>query len=101
MLPTRWPVEYASGYRIRDPNGVVIDVPGGLVKKEGFLEAAKDHAMIRSIKSIQRETGARFIVYVRGELPRFMTSPKGTGVALRLYDLAGENLSSQEVAMAD
>lgn len=85
FLPTRWPVEYATGYRVRDPNGIVIDVPGGLVKREGWLESAKAHPMIRSIKAIQRETGARFIVYVNGTLPRFMTNPLAQGVALRLY----------------
>ncbi len=102
VLPTKWPVEYASGYRIRDPNGVVIDVPGGLVKREGWLEVASEHGMIRSVKSIQRETGARFVIYVNGEsLPRFMTSPRADGVSLRLYDLDTETITSQEVAMAD
>ena len=70
---------------MRDPNGVVVDVPGGLVKREGWLAEAKAHEMIRSIKSIQRESGARFVVFVNGELPRFMTSPKSKGVSLRLY----------------
>jgi hypothetical protein len=84
-LPTRWPVEYATAYRIRDPNGVVVDVPGGLVRREGWLEAGRDNPMVRSIKAIQRESGARFVVYVNGDLPRFMTNPKGAGVSLRLY----------------
>lgn len=84
-LPTRWPVEYATAYRVRDPNGVVVDVPGGLVKREGWLENGRENPMIRSVKAIQRESGARFIVYVNGDLPRFMTSPKGNGVSLRLY----------------
>jgi hypothetical protein len=56
-----------------------------LVKREGWLEEAKSHEMIRSIKSIQRESGARFVVYVNGALPRYMTSPKTGGVFLRLY----------------
>lgn len=85
LLPTRWPVEYASAYRVREPNGVVVDVPGGLVKREGWLENGKENPMVRSIKSIQRESGARFIVYVNGGLPRFITSPKQNGVSLRLY----------------
>ena len=84
-LPTRWPVEYATAYRVRDPNGVVVDVPGGLVKREGWLENGRENPMVRSIKAIQRESGARFIVYVNGDLPRFITSPKGNGVSLRLY----------------
>lgn len=84
-LPTRWPVEYTTAYRVKDPNGVVVDVPGGLVRKEGWLPIAADYPMIRSIKSIQRESGARFIVYVNGDLPRFITSPKAGGVSLRLF----------------
>ncbi len=99
VLPTRWPVEYSTSYRIRNPNGVVVDVPGGLVKREGWLEYVTDHPMIRSIKAIQRETGARFVVYVHGELPRFMTSPKANGVSLRLYHLNNDAVESDQVAM--
>lgn len=83
-LPTRWPVEYASAYRLRDPNGVVVDIPGGLVRREGWIDAADKHPMIRSIKATQREGGARFIVYINGDLPRFMTAPNATGVELKL-----------------
>jgi hypothetical protein len=83
-LPTRWPVEYASAYRLRDPNGVVVDVPGGLVRREGWLELGDKYPMIRSIKAVQREGGARFVVYVNGDLPRFMTNPHSGGVELRL-----------------
>lgn len=85
VLPTRWPVEYATAYRVRDPNGVVIDVPGGLVKKEGWLELAEQYPMLRSIKALQRETGARFIIYTKGdELPRFITTPQKSGVSVHL-----------------
>lgn len=101
VLPTKWPVEYASAYRIRNPNGVVVDVPGGLVRKEGWLESGINHPMIRSIKAIQRETGARYVVYVHGVLPRFMTSPKTGGIALRLYHNKGEATSTEQVAMAN
>jgi hypothetical protein len=70
---------------VREPNGVVVDVPGGLVKREGWLEMAGQYPMVRSIKAVQRETGARFIVYTQGEeLPRFVTEPQKTGVKLRL-----------------
>jgi hypothetical protein len=98
FLPTRWPVEYVTGYRVRNPNGVVLDVPGGLVRREGWLEMATLHPMIRSVKVIQRETGARFIIYVHGELPGFMTNPLAEGVSLRLYRAAGANDAS-EVAL--
>ncbi len=101
LLPTRWPVEYATGYRVRNPNGVVVDVPGGLVKREGWLEHGIDHPMIRSIKVIQRETGARFIVYVHGNLPRFITSPKTRGVSLRLYHPEDNSAPSEKVALLD
>ncbi len=97
LLPTKWPVEYATAYRVREPNGVVVDVPGGLVKKEGWMEDGKENPQVRSIKSIQRESGARFIVYVNGELPRFITTPKQNGVALRLY-FADEDMSTAAVA---
>jgi hypothetical protein len=102
LLPTRWPVEYASGYRVRDPNGVVVDVPGGLVKREGWLDDIVDHPMVRSIKSIQRETGARFIVRINGELPRFMTTPKTGGVFLTLYYTEDSEAGpSEKVALAE
>lgn len=100
VLPTRWPVEYASAYRIRDPNGIVVDVPGGLVRREGWLESGTEHPMIRSIKAIQRESGARYIVYVHGTLPRFATSPKTDGVFLRLYHEIEEANSTEQIAMA-
>lgn len=97
LLPTRWPVEYATAYRVREPNGVVVDVPGGLVKREGWLEDGKQNPQVRSIKSIQRESGARFIVYVNGELPRFITTPKPNGVSLRLY-FDGDEMKTSAVA---
>lgn len=99
ILPTRWPAEYATAYRVRDPNGVVVDVPGGLVKREGWIESLNDHPMIRSVKALQRETGARFIVYVEGALPRFITTPDGKGVALRLYYESDDSKAADEVAM--
>jgi hypothetical protein len=98
-LPTRWPAEYASAYRLRNPNGVVVDVPGALVAREGWLDIGDDHPMVHAIKAMQRETGARFVVYVNGELPRFITAPKSNGIALKLVrdaaTLAGQ---TQEVA---
>jgi hypothetical protein len=85
VLPTRWPAEYVTAYRVREPNGIVVDVPGGLVKREGWLEIADQYPMVRSIKAVQRETGARFIVYTKGgELPRFVTDTQKNGVSLRL-----------------
>lgn len=84
VLPTRWPAEYANAYRLRDPNGVVVDIPGGLVKKEGWLEIGKDYPMIKSVKAVQREIGARYVIFINGELPRFMTAPKTGGILLKL-----------------
>ncbi|MDD5307556.1 MAG: hypothetical protein PHU25_09585 [Deltaproteobacteria bacterium] len=99
-LPTRLPVEFVSAYRMRDPNGVVVDVPGGLVKREGWLDIGTGYPMIRSIKVVQRETGARFIVYVLGELPRYMTQPKPGGVSLRLVrGVDGEPAESDQIAL--
>jgi hypothetical protein len=98
-LPTRWPAEYASAYRLRNPNGVVVDVPGALVAREGWIDFGNEHPMVRSVKAMQRETGARFVVYVNGELPRFLTSPKANGIALKLIrDAAAGSTSTQEVA---
>jgi hypothetical protein len=98
-LPTRWPAEYASAYRLRNPNGVVVDVPGALVAREGWIEIGADHPMVRSVKAMQRETGARFVVYVNGELPRFITAPKGNGIALKLVrDAAALATQTQQVA---
>jgi hypothetical protein len=99
VLPTRWPAEYASAYRLRNPNGVVVDVPGALVAREGWIDIGDGHPMVRSIKAMQRETGARFVVYVNGELPRFMTSPKSTGIALKLVrEAATGPAETQQVA---
>ena len=98
-LPTRWPAEYASAYRLRNPNGVVVDVPGALVAREGWIDVGTDHPMVRSVKAMQRETGARFVVYVNGELPRFITAPKGNGIALKLVRDAAA-LATQTEAVA-
>ncbi len=104
VLPTRWPAEYASAYRLRDPNGVVVDVPGGLVRDEGWIDVEGDeHPMIDSVKAIQRETGARFVVFINGELPRFMTAPKTGGVLLKLYhEREGDEAApAEQVAMLE
>jgi len=102
LLPTRWRAEYANAYRLRNPNGVVVDVPGGLVKREGWIEAGKGHPMIRSVKAVQRETGARYVVFVHGELPRFLTTTKPGGIALRLYrEPADQPTASEKVASLD
>lgn len=103
LLPTRWRAEYASSYRLRNPNGVVVDVPGGLVRREGWLvDAGKGHPMIRSVKAVQRENGARFVIFIHGELPRFLTVTKPGGIALRLYREPLEELGPAErVAILD
>ena len=99
LLPTRWGTEFATAYRMRNPNAVVVDVPGGLVRREGWLKPEVNHPMVDSVKMIQRETGARFVVYVNGELPRFMTDPRNVGVSLRLYRLPDESAKTQQVAL--
>ena len=103
ILPTRWPAEFATAYRLQNPNGVVVDVPGGLVKREGWLNMKDDDKIIRSIKAVQRENGARFIVYVKGNLPNFKTTPRSGGVRLSLYYDSEERTSeeTQQVAMLD
>jgi len=102
LLPTRWRAEYANAYRLRDPNGVVVDVPGGLVQREGWLEVGKGHPMIRSVKAVQRETGARFVIFIHGELPRFLTTTKPGGIALRLYrEPMDQPTVSEQVAVLD
>ena len=103
VLPTRWPAEFATAYRLQNPNGVVVDVPGGLVKREGWLTLKEGDKIIRSIKAVQRENGARFIVYVHGNLPNFKTTPRSGGIRLSLYYDSSERASSdtQQVAMLD
>lgn len=102
VLPTRWPAEYSTAYRLRDPNGVVVDIPGALVRKEGWLDLADGHPMIRSVKAMQRESGARFVIYVNGELPRFVTAPKTGGIAVRLFrEGAEEPTPTEQVALLD
>jgi hypothetical protein len=99
LLPTRWRAEYANAYRLRNPNGVVVDVPGGLVSREGYIEAGAGHPMIRSIKAVQRETGARFIVFIHGELPRFFAATRPGGISLRLFREAADDKVTEQVAM--
>ena len=101
VLPTRWHAQYANAYRLRNPNGVVVDVPGGLVRKEGWIDVGRDHPMIRSVKAVQRETGARFVIFVNGDLPRFMTAPKTGGVSLRLYKEDDPSAATERVALLD
>ncbi len=56
-------------------------------------------SMIRSAKAIQRETGARFIIFVHGdELPRFITTPQSNGVSLRMYYSKDEAAASDQIA---
>jgi hypothetical protein len=102
VLPTRWPAEYSTSYRLQDPNGVVVDVPGGLVRREGWLTLSEDEKIIRAAKAIQRENGARFIVYVNGDIPNFKTRPLTDGVRLSLYyDYQANPSATQQIAMLD
>jgi hypothetical protein len=58
--------------------------------------------MVRSAKAIQRETGARFIVFVHGdELPRFVTTPATNGVTLRIYYTKDGAEASDQIASLD
>ncbi len=100
-LPTRWPAEFLTSYRLQNPNGVVIDIPGGLVKREGWITVSKNEKIIKSVKAIQRESGARFIIYVKGDLPNFKTKSIKEGIRLNLYydDLNGSEGAAQEIAM--
>ncbi|MBN2802080.1 MAG: AMIN domain-containing protein [Deltaproteobacteria bacterium] len=101
ILPTRWPAEFSTSYRLQNPNGVVIDIPGGLVKKEGWINISSNEKIIKSIKAIQKESGARFIIYVQGDLPNFKTKALKEGIRLNLYydDLNGSGGAAQEIAM--
>jgi len=84
LLKTKWPVEYAKAYRLKSPNGVVIDVPGAISPwKDGYVRLS--HPFVKCAKVAHIEGGVRFILYTEGEdLPNFTIGYKAQGVSIRL-----------------
>lgn len=82
MLPTRFPVTEARSYRLNNPSGIVVDVPGGAASERArWIETA--HERIRSVRVLEREDGVRFIIYLNDEtVPRYRVGYTRTGVTV-------------------
>jgi hypothetical protein len=82
VLPTRWPVTEARSYRLNNPSGIVVDVPGGAASERArWIETA--HERIRSVRVLEREDGVRFIIYLNDEVvPRYRVGYTRAGVTV-------------------
>jgi hypothetical protein len=82
VLPTRWPVREARSYRLHDPTGIVIDVPGGMAAERArWIDTA--HERVRSVRVLEREDGVRFIIYLNdGFVPRYRVGYNRAGVTV-------------------
>jgi hypothetical protein len=82
VLPTQWPVTEASSYRLHDPTGIVIDIPGGIAgERARWIDTAHDR--VRSVRVLERENGVRFIIYLNDEfVPRYRVGYNRAGVTV-------------------
>ena len=95
VLPTRWPVTEASSYRIHDPTGIVIDVPGGVAgERVRWVETANER--VRSVRVLERENGVRFIIYLNDEnVPRYRVGYSRGGVTVDIMGPDPRHLSTK------
>ena len=81
-LPTQWPVSEARSYRIHDPTGIVVDVPGG-TEAQAARWIDTSHDRVRSVRVLEREGGVRFIIYLNDEaVPRYRVGYSRSGVTV-------------------
>lgn len=82
MLPTQWPVSEARSYRLHDPTGIVVDVPGGMPGRTArWIDTSNDR--VRSVRVLEREDGVRFIIYLNDtHVPRYRVGYSRTGVTV-------------------
>lgn len=93
VLPTRWPVTEASSYRLHDPTGIVVDIPGG-VAAERARWIDTEHERVRSVRVLERENGVRFIIYLNDEfVPRYRVGYNRAGVTV---DILGPDARHQQ-----
>jgi hypothetical protein len=86
VLPTQWPVTSATSYRLHDPTGIVIDVPGAMAAERArWIDTSNER--VRSVRVLEREDGVRFIIYLNDEVvPRYRVGYSRLGV---LVDILG------------
>lgn len=82
ILPTRWPVTEARSYRLNEPTGIVVDVPGGMASERArWIDTA--HERVRSVRVLERSDGVRFIIYLNDEsVPRYRVGYSRSGVTV-------------------
>lgn len=86
VLPTQWPVNSATSYRLHDPTGIVIDVPGAMASERArWIDTSHDR--VRSVRVLERNDGVRFIIYLNDEVvPRYRVGYSRNGV---MVDILG------------
>jgi len=86
VLPTQWPVNSATSYRLHDPTGIVVDVPGAMASERArWIDTS--HTRVRSVRVLERDDGVRFIIYLNDEVvPRYRVGYSRTGV---MVDILG------------
>jgi hypothetical protein len=82
VLPTQRPVREARSYRLHDPTGIVVDVPGGVASERArWIDTA--HERVRSVRVLEREDGVRFIIYLNDPVvPRYRVGYSRAGVTV-------------------
>ena len=82
ILPTRWPVTEARSYRLNEPTGIVVDVPGGMASERArWIDTANER--VRSVRVVEREDGVRFIIYLNDNtVPRYRVGYSRAGVTV-------------------
>ena len=100
LLPTRWAVTEARSYRLHDPTGIVIDIPGGMASERArWIDTAHDR--VRSVRVLEREGGVRFIIYLNDEfVPRYRVGSR-PGADLVLADPSVSRLHLEISVEAD
>jgi hypothetical protein len=81
-LPTQWPVTQARSYRLNDPLGLVIDVPGGMAAESARWVDTRNER-VRSVRVLERPEGVRFIIYLTDDfIPRYQVGYGRSGVSV-------------------
>jgi len=85
ILKTKWPVEYAKTYRLKNPSGVVVEIPGAISPhRDGPIKI--NHPNVSLARVWHVEGGVRYVLYTEGEdLPRYSVDYGPRGVILKIF----------------
>jgi len=85
ILKTKWPVEYAKTYRLKNPSGVVVEIPGAISPhRDGPIRI--NHPNVSLARVWHVEGGVRYVLYTEGEdLPRYSVDYGPRGVILKIF----------------